>query len=807
MKRLKQLIHETHRRSLWQVLGIYVVGGWLILQVVDTLAGALNLPDWASPLALFLLIIGLPIVLATAFVQEGVGRRDAPSTGAADRTAGGTPIPGVSAGETGSRKGLFTWRNAVLGGMAAFALWGVGAAGWMIFFGAPGEASGPGPRVAASEARIAVLPFSVRGGEEYAYLHEGLVDLLSTKLDGAGDLRTVDPQALLNAVEVEVDESIDPAAAQRIARQFGAGRYVTGNVVEAGGRISVRASLYGNDGDAETTAEAIAESEAELFEMVDDLARQLLAGHEAAGSARLTQIGALTTRSLPALKAFLEGTARFRDGLFDEATDAFARSVAIDSTFALAYYRLSVAIEWNEGSEDQRLAAEQAVRLSDRLSPRDRLLLEARQTWSQGDGVTAARLYQQIVSAYPDDVEAWFQLSEVTFHYGPPNGRPVRLARDRLERVLELEPDHVPAMYHLIRLEALDGDTASVRSTVDRILALNPQFTWAPMLQAVLAFSVQDSAAINEVLSQPANTYRNSSVDEVAVFVQDLDGALTLAATLTDPLLPLAFRAAAHGWLADIHLGAGNWQAAVEEVERLGSLPPDGAADHLLGMYAATSPIRRSDDEVRALRDRLSDQDLRTLSNSEGEEALDLPAAIHTYVLGLLSARLGDESSARAAAAALDTMVVPPTYGSLPQDLASSVRARLAYAAGDERAALELIRAQKRQIDYGVGRDLAFASRGYDRYLVGTILQDEGNYEEALTWYESIEGHALSDLPFLAPSHLRRAEIYEEMGDSDRAALHYREFVALWANADPEYQPLVEEATARLLRLRDDIGD
>ena len=52
MAHLKQLIHEIHRRSLWQVLGIYLVGSWLALQVVDTLAGALNLPDWAPPLAL-----------------------------------------------------------------------------------------------------------------------------------------------------------------------------------------------------------------------------------------------------------------------------------------------------------------------------------------------------------------------------------------------------------------------------------------------------------------------------------------------------------------------------------------------------------------------------------------------------------------------------------------------------------------------------------------------------------------------------------------------------------------------------------
>ncbi|UCC83375.1 MAG: hypothetical protein JSW46_00140, partial [Gemmatimonadota bacterium] len=70
MSRLKRLIHEIHRRSLWQVLGIYVVGAWIALQVADTVTAALGLPDWVPQVALVLLIVLLPVVLATAFVQE-----------------------------------------------------------------------------------------------------------------------------------------------------------------------------------------------------------------------------------------------------------------------------------------------------------------------------------------------------------------------------------------------------------------------------------------------------------------------------------------------------------------------------------------------------------------------------------------------------------------------------------------------------------------------------------------------------------------------------------------------------------------
>jgi hypothetical protein len=61
MTGLKRLIQEIHRRSLWQVMGIYVVGAWIAFQVTQTLTEGLGLPDWFPPLALVLLIVGLPI--------------------------------------------------------------------------------------------------------------------------------------------------------------------------------------------------------------------------------------------------------------------------------------------------------------------------------------------------------------------------------------------------------------------------------------------------------------------------------------------------------------------------------------------------------------------------------------------------------------------------------------------------------------------------------------------------------------------------------------------------------------------------
>ena len=59
---MKKLIYEIHRRSLWQVLGLYAAGSWIVLQVVDQLTESAGLPEWVPSFALVLLLIGLPIV-------------------------------------------------------------------------------------------------------------------------------------------------------------------------------------------------------------------------------------------------------------------------------------------------------------------------------------------------------------------------------------------------------------------------------------------------------------------------------------------------------------------------------------------------------------------------------------------------------------------------------------------------------------------------------------------------------------------------------------------------------------------------
>jgi hypothetical protein len=149
---MKKLLGEIHGRSLWQVLGLYLAGSWIALQVVETLTESASLPDWVPALALVMLVIGFPIVMATAFVQHGGPglAPPAPETGADPATeaapvateptaavaaAAAEPAPAAATAaptEPAAHHRLFTWRNAISGGVLAFALVGLLAAGWLI---------------------------------------------------------------------------------------------------------------------------------------------------------------------------------------------------------------------------------------------------------------------------------------------------------------------------------------------------------------------------------------------------------------------------------------------------------------------------------------------------------------------------------------------------------------------------------------------------------------------------------------------------------------------------------------------------
>ncbi|MGH7565730.1 MAG: BTAD domain-containing putative transcriptional regulator, partial [Gemmatimonadota bacterium] len=233
--------------------------------------------------------------------------------------------------------------------------------------------------------RVVVLPFVVRGSSDFAYLGDGMAEILGTTLDGVGTLRTADPHAVLAFVRENGMDPADPAAGRRTAERFGAGRFVLGSIVESGERLHVQATVYRADGTIEARGSAGAGEDSDFFEMVDGLTRQLLVPRFDPDEERLTRLAVVSSSSLAALKAYLQGEANLRRGDFEAASEAFGRATRADSTFALAWYRLAMAAEWAFQPHDAAIAVHRALRLADRLPARDRLLLVGWDAYARGE--------------------------------------------------------------------------------------------------------------------------------------------------------------------------------------------------------------------------------------------------------------------------------------------------------------------------------------------------------------------------------------------------------------------------------------
>ena len=507
MSKLRQLIHEIHRRSLWQILGIYLVGSWLVLQAVDTLAGALNLPDWAPPFALFLLIIGFPIVLATAFVQEGTART------APEQAGNGADRSGVPDRATQHR--LFTWRNAILGGVGAALLWGGFAAGWFLFgrgpVGAPIAAEAPGVDLRS----IAVLPFSNRAadeGESAVFFAEGIHDDILTHLSKIGSLTVISRTSVM-----QYAGTTKPM--REIAGELGVATVLEGGVQRAGDRVRVNVQLIDAATDRHLWAETYDEelTTANIFAIQSDIARKIAAALQATLAPEVEElIEARPTESLEAYDLYtrgryIENTASTAAGV-EEATDLFRRAIEADPGYAPAYVGLANAygrlwgglgvVSGEEALPKMRAAAERALELDEDFAEAHAVLgwvltAELRYAEAEREYLRALELnpgsadvhlnyasFLTDVARYKEAVRHARRAVELDpISIGTRVGLAARLfftrnyddVIDEALRILELQPENAGGYYFLGAAYALQGRHEEAIAALQRSIELDPE--------------------------------------------------------------------------------------------------------------------------------------------------------------------------------------------------------------------------------------------------------------------------------------------------------------------------------------------
>lgn len=770
------MFERLKQARIVQVLLFYLGATWVVLQLVDTLIGLLSLPVWVGPVAVVLLGVGLLVVLATAWVQSLPSTTAKEEAGEIPTDWQVAPSEALASLKAGKLPHL-TWGRAILGGVMALSLLFGAAGAYVLVTGTRAPGFGPADLGAGEAAEgIAVVPFSVTGGEDLDLWREGMVDVISTNLDGMAGYRTIDSRTVMARWRERVsgDDSPELRTALEVAAETGARYGVVGTLVGTPAGIRVSADLYDLDTGEKVTQvvqEGAADQVLELTGALSvALARDLLgsSGQEVVQGVRL---GALTTTSLPALRSYIEGQAAFRHADFSKATSAFELAVEQDSLFALAWFGLSDAYGWLEdiSSQSAALAADRAVALLDRLPPRERVIVQAGQAMYHGDPTFYGTL-RDAVLRYPDDPDMWYNFGDYIYHVAMPVGMATQeQSADAFERAIALDPGFAPYQVHLIEFAIERGDRADAEARLDLYKSATEDTRRISELSLAIPLLLGDSAEFSATLETAlqtdvgtlqrlrtgytnkvdrydrlremlwANRNRAGSDDSWILYSLIAEGALDRADRLLDSLdVAVGVKGLAVGWRL------GGWSTA-SELPNHGLARPSTCEEPLVNtgcqMFMGWGLARSGDlagatESLRILR--------RRAAEAEEDGAALLTRRADLVEGTLLSAR-GQLSEAR-------RLLTP--------------------------------------VGRGTGNEGTLA-----RIALGDLEQGEGNIAEAIRYYEG-------NLRSYDRVHmmLSLARIHDGRGEVDEARSYYRHFLTITRAGDPDL-PEIVEAKAALARL------
>lgn len=410
-----------------------------------------------------------------------------------------------SASEGDGPPGPSRWRQwRLAGSVAAGAI--VAIAGFAISRTGGSEEASRGVDASA----VAILPFRVSGEPSIAYLREGMVDLLAAKLTGEGGLRAVDPRTVhVSWQRVAGSDTVDLPidAATTLAERVGAANVLLGEVVGTAANLIVNASVTNASG-AEVARATAEGAHTDLASLVDRLVAQLLTASAGEEPQRLS---ALTSTSLPALRAYLAGQAAYRRGRYGEALERYAHALDLDSTFALAGLGLTIADGWVATGHARERGRAVAWRWRERMSPRDRALLFAQVGRNYPRTPTAREQLaatEEALRLAPDRVELWQSLGDYYLHYGRMGGVDAweAYAERAFRRALEADSAFSPAMHHLAILYARQGRRDELRRLVDATREYVPGGATADFVRwraaLTLGGATVDSAALDSMATE-----------------------------------------------------------------------------------------------------------------------------------------------------------------------------------------------------------------------------------------------------------------------------------------------------------------
>lgn len=651
---------------------------------------------------------------------------------------------------------------------------------WVMLFGVPG-------RVVVSGAEtIAVVPFSTNGAAAEG-LGEGLVDLLAGNLDGVGPIRAIEPRAILREWRrrVKPGEVFDLDDALAVGRTLEAGSVLTGSVVATGSTARLLAQLVDMQGNQLATAQVDGPVDSVLV-LADRLTLNVLQAiwksREPLPSANASGI---TSTSMPAIRAYLDGERYHRRGQWDSAQVAFERAVAADSTFALAWYKLANTMGWvgNYNQPLAFLASANAVKYSENLPPRTRRILIAYERFQQGDPAAADSM-RSYTANYPDDADGWYLLGEAQYHTRMYRPLPTTAMIAPFDRVLAIDSALTPAAIHPMEMAILERDTARIQAYLRVFEAAGATGEVDRTRRAAAVALGKDTVGIGALIT-PGQNPSGMAINALAARASAPDVTPELMAALMSGFVASLPQPSRPNGLMASGLVAGGMGQQVVSRQVADSLRPVSlemsqfvTMAPIYGGFAPDSLLRRFE---------------ATLAGAPANNPFVL------YLRALAALDLGDTEAAaralRAAAALPDAEKPPQIRGAL-----IALDGLRMIAQGDSVRGMAVADSGLR-IPTGLG-NTSFVGPVALRLALARAA-NPATREDGITRlrYGFTDR---TDLFGIVPYYLGRA--YELKGDTDNAVSSYGQFLRLWSAADPMYAARISEVRAAVDRLTGEKG-
>jgi TolB-like protein len=423
---MSSLFSELRRRNVFKVGAVYVLASWLIVQVVDVLFPAFQMPPWTITFVASLLVIGFPLALILAWAFEltpqGLKRSE-------------DVMPEDSVTHETARRLNYILVLILLLAVIFFVLYNF----------ISDEEDVPGPST-GHEGRpsVAVLPLENMSRDPVNDpFTVGVHDDLLTHISKISSIKTISRTSVLQYRSTT-------KTIPEIAAELGVATVLEGGVQRVGDRVRINVQLIDAVTDEGLWAETYDRqlTAANIFAIQSEIAKSIAVSLKTTLSPEETQrIDSVPTQSLDAYEAYLLGNQRLakrtvRD--LEKAAEHFEVAIRHDPDYALAWVGLA---------NSYTLRAEYGG--LPRAQIREKVGEALAKAFSLDDSLAAAYAGRGLLALYLDHNE--------------------RAARDLL-RAIELEPNLASA-YHWYA-ELLKTDLARPEEAADyfeKALALDPK--------------------------------------------------------------------------------------------------------------------------------------------------------------------------------------------------------------------------------------------------------------------------------------------------------------------------------------------